>query len=179
MHTYHRYMLNFSSSNCSISFFWFWHFSFWNSNANLISFFFVLKMHTFLYQKEVSENLNDLSFFPLIKLSMALSYEQIHDFLKFNTPTRLNWILTEQTHSPIRLSLCLLETGVLFFWPSSKLHITSVFQDPHPPIPSIPTQFLNLFLFSQYKEVRTVEIVSFWCNFFLYQYHYIKKKKKK
>ena len=30
---------------------------------------------------------------------------QIRDFLRFNTPTRLNWILIEQTHSPIRLSL--------------------------------------------------------------------------
>ena len=30
---------------------------------------------------------------------------EIHDFLRFHTPTRLNWILTEQTHSTIRLSL--------------------------------------------------------------------------
>ena len=45
-------------------------------------------------------------------------------FLRLNTLTCLNWILTEQTHSPTRLSLWHLGTGTLFLRPSSQRHIT-------------------------------------------------------
>ena len=48
---------------------------------------------------------------------------EIHDFLRFNIPTRFNWILTEQTHSPIYLSLWLLETRTHFPCRSSQLNI--------------------------------------------------------
>ena len=52
----------------------------------------------------------------------------------------------------------------------------SILQDQHPQLPSTPTQSLNLFLFSRYTgPPRTTEIVPFWFNFFLYQYHYKKK----
>ena len=36
----------------------------------------------------------------------------------------------------------------------------------------------NLFLFSRYRGLpRTTDVVPFWCNFFLYHYHYKKRKK--
>ena len=96
-------------------------------------------------------------------------------FLKFNIPTRLNWILIEQTHSPIRLSLWHLENGTLFLRPPSQQLI--IFNLSRQSTDTF--DFLNL-LFSRYKSPpQTTEVVSFWRNFFLYQYHYKKKKKKK
>ena len=54
----------------------------------------------------------------------------------------------------------------------------SIFQNTDPRIPSTPSQCLNLFLFPRYTgPPQTSVVVPFWCNFFLYQYHYKKKSK--
>ena len=45
-------------------------------------------------------------------------------FSRTQNPHAFKWILTEQTHSPARLSLWHQETGTLFLRPSSQQHIT-------------------------------------------------------
>ena len=90
-------------------------------------------------------------------------------------PTHLNCNLAEQTHSPNRLSLWHLESGTLFLRPSSQQLITFNLSRPASmnTFDSDPIS-KNLVLFSRYKDPpQTTGVVSFWCNFFLYQYHNI------
>ena len=75
------------------------------------------------------------------------SFERNTQFFKIQQS--LNWTLTKQTHSLIRLSLWLLETETRFLCAFSRLHIT--FQDPHHQIPDPIHEIWNPFFFSQYK----------------------------
>ena len=79
-------------------------------------------------------------------------------------------------HSTIRLSIWLLETGTLFPWRSSQQHITFNLSRPastdtfdSDPIPKA------LLIFTIQGSTANYRECSFWCNFFVYQYHYKKK----
>ena len=97
---------------------------------------------------------------------------KINYFHTFITPSRLNEMLIDQMHSPIRFSLWLLETVTHFPRPSSRLYVTLSIS--HPQVPSTPIPEISSYFHST-KVHSGLEVVLIRGNL-LNQYYYKKKK---